>query len=75
MERKLPTELEVMALNSLLSYIISVLNDEQKQKLAQMAKFRPIDVPDEGATPELMDYMSGMQEYIRQTVNMGLGQK
>lgn len=75
MEKKLPTELEVMALGSLLSYIISVLSDEQKQKIVQMAKSRPIEVPAEGATPELMDYMSGMQEYIRNTVKLGLGQE
>ncbi|WP_312273460.1 hypothetical protein [Pseudescherichia sp.] len=75
MEKKLPTELEVMALGSLLSYIISVLSDDQKQRLAQLAKSRPIEVPAEGATPELMDYMSAMQDYIRDTVKLGLGQK
>ena len=75
MEKKLPTELEVMAQSSLLSYIISVLSDEQKQKLAQLAKSRPIEVPAEGATPELMDYMSGMQDYIRDIIKLGLGQE
>ncbi|HCM9300253.1 hypothetical protein [Enterobacter hormaechei] len=75
MEKKLPTELEVMALGSLISYVISVLSDEQKQRLAQMAKSRPIEVPSEGATPELMDYMTGMQDYIRDTIKMGLGHK
>ncbi|WP_312209799.1 hypothetical protein [Pseudescherichia sp.] len=75
MEKKLPTELEVMAQSSLLSYIISVLSDEQKQRLEQLAKSRPIEVPAEGATPELMDYMSGMQDYIRDIIKLGLGQK
>ncbi|MDQ1933486.1 hypothetical protein NUU98_18020 [Cronobacter sakazakii] len=75
MEKRLPPQLETMALSTLLSYIISVLDENQKERLNQMAKLRPIEVPEEGATPEVMDYISDMQEFIRNTIKLGLGQE
>lgn len=74
MDKKLPPELETLALSTLLSYVISVLDENQKERLNQMAKLRPIEVPEEGATPEMMDYISDMQEYIRNTIKLGLGE-
>ncbi|PUW94293.1 hypothetical protein CCQ26_01050 [Cronobacter sakazakii] len=64
-----------MALSTLLSYVISVLDENQKERLNQMAKLRPIEVPEEGATPEVMDCISDMQEFIRNTIKLGLGQE
>ncbi|EOC1608468.1 hypothetical protein ACU9CR_003688 [Cronobacter dublinensis] len=75
MEKRLPPQLEIMALSTLLSYVISVLDENQKERLNQMAKLRPIEVPEEGATPEVMDYISDMQEFIRNTIKLGLGQE
>ncbi|ELY4313722.1 hypothetical protein ACN5OL_001866 [Cronobacter sakazakii] len=75
MEKRLPPQLETMALSTLLSYVISVLDENQKERLNQMAKLRPIEVPEEGATPEVMDYISDMQEFIRNTIKLGLGQE
>lgn len=74
LDKKLPIELEVLALNSMLSYVISVLSDEQKQRLFNMVKSKPMEIPSEDATPEMMDYMSEMQERMRDTVKLGLGQ-
>ncbi|MEG7491769.1 hypothetical protein V6E43_09950 [Enterobacter hormaechei] len=74
MEKNLPPEVEILALRTLAAYVISVLDDNQKERLSQMAKSRPIEVPSEGATPEVMDYLNGAQEYIRDIVKLGLGQ-
>ncbi|EBX9481655.1 hypothetical protein I4Y03_002545 [Salmonella enterica subsp. enterica serovar Abony] len=74
MEKNLPPEVEILALRTLTAYVISVLDDNQKERLSQMAKSRPIEVPSEGATSEVMDYLNGAQEYIRDIVKLGLGQ-
>lgn len=74
MEKNLHPEVEILALRTLTAYVISVLDDNQKERLSQMAKSRPIEVPSEGATPEVMDYLNGAQEYIRDIVKLGLGQ-
>ena len=68
MEKELPTELQVMALSTLLTYVIHVLSDEQKAALRRMVSSRPIEVPAEGATPEMMDYMHSMHGYMQDIV-------
>ncbi|WP_112197824.1 hypothetical protein [Rahnella sp. NRRL B-41462] len=68
MEKELPTELQVMAMSTLLTYVIHVLSDEQKTALRRMVSSKPIEVPAEGATPELMNYMHSMNRYIQDIV-------
>lgn len=68
MERELPTELQAMALSTLLSYVIHVLSDEQKAALRRMVASKPIEVPAEGATPEMMEYMHSMHVYMQNIV-------
>lgn len=68
MEKELPTELQVMAMSRLLTYVIHVLSDEQKTALRRMVSSKPIEVPAEGATQELMNYMHSMNRYIQDIV-------
>lgn len=68
MEKELPTELQVMAMSTLLTFVIHVLSDEQKTALRRMVSSKPIEVPAEGATPELMNYTHSMNRYIQDIV-------
>lgn len=70
MDKELPTELQVIALSTLLTYVIHLLSDDQKDALRRMVSSRPIEVPAEGATPELMNYMHSMNEYMRNIVEL-----
>lgn len=70
MDKELPTELQVMALSTLLTYVIHVLSDEQKAALRRMVASKPMEVPAEGATPEMMSYMHSMNGYMQNIVEM-----
>ena len=72
MGEKLPPELELLALNTLLSLVISVLDDNQKKRLADMVKLRPVEVADD-TTQELIGYQMGMKKLMLDTVRLGLG--
>jgi len=73
MEKRLPPELEALALSTLLSYVISVLDEDQKERLNELVKARPIEVPGRDTSPEQMEYMNNMREYMRDAVRLGLG--
>jgi hypothetical protein len=68
MEKELPNELQVMALSTLLTYVIHVLSDEQKAALRRMVSSKPTEVPAEGATEEMMGYYHSMSEYMQNIV-------
>ena len=72
MEKQLPTELEVLALKTLMSHIVSVLNEEQKTILRKAVQARPMEVPDINTTPQHMDYITRMQEFMRDSVDFGI---
>ena len=72
MDQNIPVAVQVVALKQLLSYMIFVLTDEQKEALQKLMDKAPVAIEGEDCeTEEQKKMLFAMQAYIKDIVKVG----